>query len=337
MSAIKHFFWIGLLAGCLILFFVGGPDYYAPRSLKATWNLGHILFFSILPFYLFRVIKLPDSFVSHLLAVLLLSIVVGGAIELIQSRFIRSPDLGDLLRNGIGGLVYLFFLWPSSIRIPKKRLIFMKSVTIALIATQLVPVAITLTDEHLARKQFPSLSGFETPFELNRWSKKERIVFDKDVKMEGNASMRVQLTTETYSGVFLEYIPRDWSGYRWLQFSVYNPTNQEINLTCRVHDRQHTNGIQRYGDRFNRSFSFNKGWTTIRIPLTDIENAPSNRKMDMQRIYGLGIFATRLGAPKTIYIDNVRLTICHLPISYLVCRSIVTIGLCFILKQLVIR
>ena len=308
MPKTKHLFWIALLGGCFILFFLGGPDYYAQRSIKASWNLGHILFFACLPFYLFNIVELSDSFGSHLIAVFFLVLVVGGAVELIQNRFTRTPDLGDLLRNGIGGLVYVFFLWPSRTRIPKKRLVLLKSVTIALIAIQLVPVVIALIDEHVARKQFPLLSGFETPFELTRWTEKERIAIAKNVKLEGIASMKVQLTTETYSGVFLKYSPRDWRGFRWLQFSVYNPLNHELNLTCRVHDRKHTGGIELYEDRFNRSYSFRNGWTTIRIPLTDIENAPSNRKMDMQQIYGLGIFATRLEIPKLIYIDDVRLT-----------------------------
>jgi hypothetical protein len=28
---------------CFVLFFVGGPDYYSPRSNKYLWGLGHIL------------------------------------------------------------------------------------------------------------------------------------------------------------------------------------------------------------------------------------------------------------------------------------------------------
>jgi hypothetical protein len=28
---------------CFVLFFVGGPGYYSPRSYKHFWDLGHIL------------------------------------------------------------------------------------------------------------------------------------------------------------------------------------------------------------------------------------------------------------------------------------------------------
>jgi hypothetical protein len=39
-----------IAAICFVLFFVGGPDYYSPRSYKHFWDLGHILFFSILSY-----------------------------------------------------------------------------------------------------------------------------------------------------------------------------------------------------------------------------------------------------------------------------------------------
>ena len=32
-----------IAAICFVLFFVGGPDYYSPRSYKYFWDLGHIL------------------------------------------------------------------------------------------------------------------------------------------------------------------------------------------------------------------------------------------------------------------------------------------------------
>ncbi len=119
--------------------------------------------------------------------------------------------------------------------------------------------------------------------------------------------MKVVMNTDAYSGVALKYFPGNWEGYRFFQFSVFNPDNDELKIICRIHDRRHTQGQQKYKDRFNRSFSILQGWHTITIPLNQVKQAPENREMDMQRIQGVGIFVVRLPHPRTIYIDDVRL------------------------------
>jgi len=119
--------------------------------------------------------------------------------------------------------------------------------------------------------------------------------------------MKVMLNTNTYSGVALKYFPGDWEGYRYFKFSVYNPDSENLKLTCRIHDWQHTQGQQKYEDRFNRSFSISQGWHTITIPLEQVALAPENRLMEMQRIQGVGLFTVRLTHPRTFYVDDVGL------------------------------
>ena len=38
-----------IMALMTILFFIGGPDYHSSRTFKSFWNLGHILYFALLP------------------------------------------------------------------------------------------------------------------------------------------------------------------------------------------------------------------------------------------------------------------------------------------------
>ena len=45
------------------------------------------------------------------------------------------------------------------------------------------------------------------------------------------------------------------------------------------------------GPDYYASRSFLQGWHTVTIPLEQVELAPENRQMDMQRIQGVGIFA----------------------------------------------
>ena len=49
------------------------------------------------------------------------------------------------------------------------------------------------------------------------------------------------------------------------------------------------------------------GWNLIRIQLKDIENAPHKRKMALNQIQGIGIYAVSLQKPRAVYVDYVRL------------------------------
>jgi hypothetical protein len=218
------------------------------------------------------------------------------------------PDANDLFRNIIGAMAHLFFLLPSRKTISKKILLLMQSGTVVLIGLQIVPVIIAFTDEYIARRQFPELSGFETPLEIQRWSGNADFIIDKKIKKTGKASMRVFLNTDKYSGVGLQYFPKNWEGLSDFQFAIFNPSSEDISITCRIHDKKHTEQDQRYEDRFNRSFSIRKGWNTIKISLKDIKHAPKNRQMNMHEIRNVSFFSKSLPYQRIINIDDVKLS-----------------------------
>ena len=120
--------------------------------------------------------------------------------------------------------------------------------------------------------------------------------------------MKVALNTSLYSGVSLKYFPRNWRHYKYLQLSIFNPDDEPIKVTCRINDMRHTLGNQDYDDRFNQRFSLVKGWNLITVPLDQVASAPKGRKMDLDKVQELGIFATGLSQPKVLYIDYVMLT-----------------------------
>ena len=121
--------------------------------------------------------------------------------------------------------------------------------------------------------------------------------------------MKVDLGTSKYAGASLEHFPGDWSMQQKLIIHLYNPAQQALTITCRVHDRAHSQSIhQHYNDRFNQSHTLNPGWNRITISLQDLVTAPSNRLMDTQRIANLAIFVSNLDRPATLYIDQIYLT-----------------------------
>ena len=294
---------------CFVLFFIGGPDYYSPRSYKYFWDLGHILFFSIFSYLI--LLNWPKSlnttFLRQSIFLIFIAICLGGLIELAQIGSIRTPDIMDLTRDIVGCLVALSFWAPARKTISNGRLKIWQTISVILVAMAFLPLVTAIFDEITALKQFPVLADFESRFEIDRWSGDADFSIDHEIYYHGKASLKVELNTSLYSGVGLKYFPENWQHYNELQLSIFNPNSEPIKLTCRIHDRQHTRGLQLYEDRFNRKFSVSRGWNLIKIQLKEIENAPDKRKMALNQIQGLGIFAISLSKPRTVYVDYVRL------------------------------
>ncbi len=296
-----------LLAGLLILlpfFFYGGPSHHSPRSYMAIWNLGHILFFMLFVCYL----KMrADKFTwPWALKVCCLVVGLGILIEIIQSGIDgRTASSSDVARDFMGAL--LGIVWVSWKRSSWKGKGGAAIIVGAIMIWNLYPVSIALVDEWQAREDFPLLAGFENSYELSRWGGDATMQRSREQVHQGKFSLRLSLTTATYSGIYFKYFPHDWRGFVSLRLSLYNNDILPLSVTVRVHDRKHEQGQQRYEDRFNRTFVLKHGWNNIKINISDIQNSPRNRKMDLSEIRGLGIFVIRQSEKKVVFLDDVRL------------------------------
>lgn len=292
-----------------LLFFIGGPGSHSPRSFKTIWNLGHIIYFALLPLLIFSFtpnkIKIKPTIQAFI--VISITLILGIIVELFQYGLDRTPDIGDISRNMIGALIAIFFFLPIGKSIPKPVLFSIKIIIFVLVAAQFSPIVIALIDEHHARRDFPVLSDFQTPFQLYRWGKNTGISIDYIHDNPGNIALKVELTTNRYSGVFLKYFPANWEPYKHLQYRIFNPVNEPLTLKCRIHDQKHTKGSRQYQDRFTRTYTITQGWHTITISLKEVQQAPATREMNLTRIHSFGIYVTRLPYPRIIYIDDLIL------------------------------
>ena len=226
------------------------------------------------------------------------------AIELLQSGTNRDVDITDVWRDVLGALIGFFF---SPVSLNKQLLKVSQVVLIFLLLHQLIPWFMTLADEINARNQFPILSDFESEIELTRWESGDAsISISNALAYSGNNSLKVDFGTEKYSGFGLKYFPNDWSEYNNLSLAIYN-REQAFKITIRIHDHLHTQGEQVFSDRFNKTMVLEKGWNTIDISLANVAKAPKTRRLDLSRVSGLGIFVTEQSAPKTIFLDSVKL------------------------------
>jgi hypothetical protein len=290
-----------------ILAFIGGPDYYASRSLKELWNIGHILLFSLFSYY---VVKSWSSFLKknmlyQIIILISITAIISLIIELSQYIFANgTPDLSDVRRNFVG--TALGFLFICSIK-NKKLLFFLRTLIVIIIILELIPVSLAFADEFRASSKFPILSDFESKLELSRWSGDMPFVRSKTKVLHGKSSLKVTFGTSKYSGVFLNYFPSNWMKYKYLKYNIYYSDIDTLYFTCRIHDEKHEKSIQVYSDRYNRQYFLVKGWNEILISLNDVKNAPKNRIMDMANIRGLGIFTVQLSEPREVYMDYFRL------------------------------
>lgn len=309
MSLIRNISLYFVLVFSTILLFVGGNRASAPRSYMDLWDLGHILLFAVGSYLLIRDWKYltRKSFATQTFIIMATCLIIGSVTELIQVNFDRTPDIGDLGRDILGGLIAVLFFTPSRLHISKRLLKTLQIMLVIFFLLAMFPLARSLSDELWAQNQFPLLSDFETPFEIYRWDAYSEISTDNTIARNGSTSLKLNLTTDKYSGVFLKYFPCDWRGYKSLNFSIYNPDVDSLMISCRINDGHHKKKNYHYSDRYNNRYHLSFGWNDISIPLENIKNAPKTRFMDIANIELIGIFAVRLPKPRIIYIDNVRL------------------------------
>jgi len=284
-----------------ILLFYSGPD-DSLRSVTQAWNLGHIILFAALCVIIWHHGErfLPRKFFPLITMLLFLTLLAGGATEVMQIFSQRTLDIADIWRDCLGTLIAAAFLLPIDTSLHAKRYRLFQILVLFLTIITLIPLGKALIDETIARHQFPLLADFETPFELARWEQGE---IDHQLTRHGHGSLKVLLTTKQYSGDSLFYFPPDWSQYTSLHFSIHNGTERPLTIVCRLHDRYHAKSGNAYHDRFNQRLACQPGWNDFSIPLKKIKNAPTGRKMDMAAIINLRLFTVQLQHPATIHLD----------------------------------
>lgn len=288
-------------------FFIGGGDYYDPRSLKEVWNLGHFFFFAML-------VLVVDSYWSSANRTLLFRIfatfstlvIVGLGIELIQLNIAaRYFSWIDVVRDISGGAIAL--LWRTGCRLPRVQAILSVLVAIVIVVLNFFSLGSFLADEYRSYRDMPLLAGFESQVELSRWEgERVGLTMVSLPRVQGKYSGMITLTTDEYSGLSLQHFPGDWSGWKGLAFTVFNPGLQ-ITLHYRVHDSFHRQSNQDYADRFNGKTILHHGWNEIVIPMADIVDGPRTRKMELNRIAGFGLFVMNQVERRVLYLDDVRL------------------------------
>ncbi|MEE3169834.1 MAG: succinyl-CoA synthetase subunit beta [Pseudomonadota bacterium] len=300
---------LSLLAGFASLLiapflFIGGPDWASGPLLRSAWNLGHLVLFALLtlaigPWRWLRGWRLWVSVTAVLLG-------LGLVIELIQSSHGRDLDGHDLLRNLIGSWLVLAgrpLLYREAPATPGERL--MAGIVALLLCLELGATGVVAARQWQVHQQLPLLYDFGRDNPAPFWGGNP--VLSRQHTVEHPYSLRLDLGTALYSGVTLHNLPSDWRGYDRLAITLFNPDPESLTMTLRINDVAHDRGTNAYGDRFNTQLTLAPGLNTFELTLQEVASAPRQRRMDMDRIRRLGLFAVQLPAPRSVFLLDLRL------------------------------
>ncbi|MEC7377388.1 MAG: succinyl-CoA synthetase subunit beta [Pseudomonadota bacterium] len=298
-----------LLAGVASLLiapflFVGGPDWASGPLLRSAWNLGHLVLFALVTLAI-RPWRWLEGW-RLWLAVTALLLGVGLAIELIQSSVGRDLDGHDLLRNLIGSWLVLAgrpLMSGGASATPGERL--MAGIVTLLLCVELGTTGAVAARQWQVHQQLPLLYNFSRDNPEPFWNGNP--VLSRQHTVEHPYSLRVDLGTELYSGVTLHNLPSDWRGYDRLAITLFNPDPEPLTMTLRINDVAHDRGANAYSDRFNTQLTLAPGLNTFELSLQQVASALRQRRMDMDQIRRLGLFAVRLPAPRSVFLVDLRL------------------------------
>ena len=201
----NYIIWFLALVAATLLF-VGGPDTYTLRSFRYLWGGGHLFCFALWA-YLYVRFRSRQSFFRQIGEVLVLTFILGGVTELIQAQIGREAAWQDLGNDLIGGLLGVVFFAESRKTLTAWYLKLLQIPVLLLFLWTLLPTAKVIIDDCIAFRQFPLLSGFETPLEVSRWSGSAKRSRDHQIAFSGTSSLRIALTTQRYSGIGLKDFP----------------------------------------------------------------------------------------------------------------------------------
>lgn len=279
------------------------------RLIKDVWNSGHLFLFALVSYGYFSLdSKANHSITYKIIFTTIICLILGSAIEVIQLLFHRDFSINDIINDLLGGYIGLLTLAIFN----KQQTTKLKTTALLLIifcfAAGLRNMEKHLLDEWNMRQQFPVLSDFENQLEMSRWENSRTILQrTQEFTKTGAYSLRVSFLPGRYPNISLEHFINDWSDYKAIRYSIYNPSNKTHALTMKVYDKKNISRGSSYADRFNHKISVAPGWNTFNIPLIDIINAPKNRPIDMQQIKGFSLFTDHLKQPLTIYVDSIHL------------------------------
>lgn len=239
------------------------------------------------------------------LTVLFLMLLLGTAIELVQSGLHREASMDDLLKNFYGiisGLGFVMFVRQKNARNRIFSLVFSLAFLFFGVSS-----LFQLTWHYVQRDSaFPVLVDFDKIWLASfvRFNNAELLGHANTERANNKAFYRLRFDAAQYPGVSIVEPEENWSDFNKLHFDVYSDNASDIEMVLRIHDQLHT---QAYSDRFNKVYVIRHGLNEIDVNLSDVRKAPIDRELDLMNIAGVEFFLINLETSVFLEVSNMFL------------------------------
>jgi len=273
----------------LLIPFPVGPNRFFWQEF---FDAGHVVLFFFLTIALFKVIRLKrETKKNKIIIIALTTFSISVFLEALQPLFERSWSLEDLFL-GILGIFSAF--------------VFLNNILLGMILFIIFQIFGALPAIYAAQaiiwrnKNTPLIAEFETDTEMPMW--KGIISRDKSIYNSGAFSLKVE--GDEYSQAKYTAGFQNWNNFKALHFSVFNPNDFVAKISIRIDDNE---DCSEFSQRYNQSFSINKGWNPIKIPIGNIKKTPSGRELNTSKISRIYFFSYGKSKMKTFYLDSIKL------------------------------
>ncbi|MDM7862109.1 hypothetical protein QTP81_16005 [Alteromonas sp. ASW11-36] len=292
----------GLVAVCFLpLFFVRIQSVGSP-FINELLDGAHIGVFFIVGWVLFPLIS--GHVARRSLFLLFITALASIAIEGIQDTVGRAFQWADILRNFIGMGLAITLRWRLYVSTPsdKKLAGMMFFVIVAVFVYERFALAKLVALQAYFQINAPILASFDYSFEASSWQGNYALIEYTPGKLN------VFTTADRhFSGVFFRDFPMNWQGYEHLIIRLENPNASPIRVTVKITDRMHEVGVHHYDERYNGGFTLSPGSNELIIPLTEIENAPKSRLLNLGEVARIDFFLSDKAQGEQFAIDYVAL------------------------------
>jgi hypothetical protein len=227
------------------------------------------------------------------------ALLLGIAVEAVQSRIGRDAEFGDVLRDALGALAALGFVATVDPKLRaalpgRRRWIGGMLVGVAGTTLLLAPLVVAALSYRERERSFPVISDFDRPYSdyfvgalggaetrraaLPRW-------------LAGHAqetrALHVKSSGARWWGVKIREPSSDWRGFNRLEITIANPNRKPLDLQLRVYDARisiDTEAEARFATRFHVAPS---SWGTSTIPLAALANPGDAAAVDIHDIRSL--------------------------------------------------
>jgi hypothetical protein len=163
-----------------------------------------------------------------------------------------------------------------------------------------IPTALTIAAHIQRRSQLPQLVQWDSALGRHFLEAPEAHYVATTA-----GSLRVQPDGGRWPGVSLDEVWPDWRAYSTLVIDMSNASDQAFSIFVRIDDRRPD---PRYEDRYNQHFELAPlSRRVIRIPLAEIESAPTGFKMDLAHIQRIILFEDGSKPAPVFYLHSLRL------------------------------